>query len=205
MFCSGAASCPVLGEVELHEDEVPELEEAVALAAGRAVGPVAALLGAAVVEPEQACTRPVGPACQSSPSAEGAMRSGRTPMRSQAATATASSPRPSSESPANTVAQRRSRSSRMLGDELPGEFGGAVLEVLPHGEVAQHLEEREARSEADLVDVRRPEALLDGGEELGRGSSEPEEVRLQRLHARRDCEHGRVVVAGTSDAEGRRR
>ena len=42
----------------------------------------------------------------------------------------------------------------MLGDELPGEFGGAVLEVLPHGEVAQHLEEREvARGEADLVDV----------------------------------------------------
>ena len=49
MFCGERRQRPVLGEVELHEDEVPELEEAVALAAGRAVGPVAALLGAAVV------------------------------------------------------------------------------------------------------------------------------------------------------------
>ena len=39
---------PVVGEVVLHEDEVPVLEEAVAVAAGRAVGPLAAVLDAAV-------------------------------------------------------------------------------------------------------------------------------------------------------------
>ena len=52
MFCCGSGvSVPVGGEVVLHEDEVPELEVALAaLAVRAAVGLAAAVLGAAVVE-----------------------------------------------------------------------------------------------------------------------------------------------------------
>ena len=48
----------VLVELVLHEDEVPELEEALALAAGRALGPAAADLLAPVVE--ELGVRPAG-------------------------------------------------------------------------------------------------------------------------------------------------
>ena len=120
------------------------------------------------------------------------------PIRSQAATATASSPRPSSGSPAKTVAQRRSRSSRMCSvTNSHARSAAPSLKYSPDREVAEHLEEREmARRQADLVDVGRPEALLDGREELRRRLFEPEEVRLQGLHARRREQHGRVVGRG---------
>ena len=163
------------------------------------------MLGAAVVELRAGPHGPVGPACQKF------SERGRRDALGRDADALPGGDGDRVLSQAELrVAREHGRPEaipvepHVLGDELPGEVGGAVLEVLAHGEVAQHLEEREvARAEADLVDVRRPEALLDVVRSLAEAS--PEEVRLQRLHARRRQEHGRVVVAGTSDAEGRRR
>ena len=69
-------------------------------------------------------------------------------------------------------------------DELGRELDRAFLEVLAEREVAEHLEERQVVPvEADLVDVRRPEALLRGGRERRRRRLEAEEERHLRLHA----------------------
>src|SRR5262249_36492132 len=75
---------------------------------------------------------------------------------------------------------------QVLEDELPRELDGAVLEVLAEREVAEHLEERQVRAvEADLVDVRRAEALLHRRQQRRRWLLAAEEERHQRLHTRR--------------------
>ena len=73
----------------------------------------------------------------------------------------------------------------MLGDELPREVDGAVLEVLAEREVAEHLEEREVaavRPTSSMSVVRKHFWTVVSG---AGGGSEAEEVRLQRLHPRR--------------------
>ena len=68
----------------------------------------------------------------------------------------------------------------VLGDELPGEVDGAVLEVLAEREVAEHLEERQVpRRQADVVDVGRAEALLHRRQEPRGRLLVPEEVGLR--------------------------
>ena len=196
----------VVGEVELHEDEVPELQEAVALAARRAVGPVAAVLRAPVEVELRA-----GPA-----------RAGRTGLPE---VLRAREPRDPLGRDADPLPGRHCDlvltqaelgiagedrgpepipvEPHVLGHELPGEVDRAVLEVLPHREVAQHLEERQVpRGEAHLVDVRGAEALLHGREQARRRLFLTEEVRLQRLHARRGQQHGRVVRCGHERGRG---
>ncbi len=65
----------VVAAVELHEDEVPELEEAVAVAPGLAVGPAAAVLHPAVVVELRAGPHgPVAPAFQKLSSPSSTMR-----------------------------------------------------------------------------------------------------------------------------------
>ena len=54
--------------------------------------------------------------------------------------------------------------AELLGEERPGPLDRVALEVVAEGEVAQHLEEREVRGVADLLDVGGAEALLHGGE-----------------------------------------
>ena len=72
---------------------------------------------------------------------------------------------------------------QVLEHELPGELDRALLEVLAEREVAEHLEERQVRAvEADLVDVRRAEALLHGRQQRRRRLLAAEEERHQRLH-----------------------
>jgi hypothetical protein len=69
-------------------------------------------------------------------------------------------------------------------DELRRQLDRTLLEVLAEREVAEHLEERQVMAvEPDLVDVRRPEALLRGDGERRRGWLEAQEVRHLRLHA----------------------
>ncbi len=81
-----------------------------------------------------------------------------------------------------------------LGDETPGQLDGAFLEVVAEREVSHHLEEGQvAQRRADDLDVRRPEALLDRhrpgvGRDLFLG-----EVGLERHHPR-DGEQQRRVV-----------
>src|SRR5205814_2458132 len=69
-------------------------------------------------------------------------------------------------------------------------------------EVPEHLEEGEmAAVEADLVDVRRPEALLDRCQQRRRRLLAAEEERHQRLHA--GCRQERRAVVRARDERGR--
>ena len=191
------------GEVELHEDEVPELDVAVApLAVGPAVALAAAVLGAAVVVELGARAARAGLA-GGAPEVLGA-REGHDPLARQAL----AEPRlhgdvvlPEAEAGV-TREDRCPEPVRLepepLGDELPGVVDGAVLEVVAEREVAEHLEHRGVpRREADLVEIgvlpAGAEALLDGRESWRRRLLEPREVRLERLHPRRDEERRGVL------------
>ena len=193
---------PVGVQLELHEDEVPELEEAVALAARRAVGPAAADAPrpSRSRSPSRARTARGRRPTRSCPRAAAgrSARGGMPDPSPSAATATSSSPSPSSGSPAKTrhpdpVAVEL----HVLEDELPGELDRAVLEVLAEREVAEHLEERQVVAvEADLVDVGRPEdfctvvserrgRLLRGrGRTASAAASRPRSSSVERSSAR---------------------
>src|SRR5207237_10070630 len=91
----------------------------------------------------------------------------------------------------------RGAKAEALEREFPGELRGALLEVVAEREVAEHLEEREVPGgEADLLDVRRAEALLARREPVVRRRLAALEVGLQRMHARRGEKHGRVIFGG---------
>ena len=204
MFCFGSGvSVPSGVQVELHEDEVPELEEALAaLAAGRAVGLAAAVLLAPVVvelgaRPARAGL-PAGPQ-KFSERGSPTMRSRGMPIRCQ--------PRDRrlvlvEAEPGIAREDGRPDPVRVephvLGDELPGEVDRAVLEVVAEREVAEHLEHRGVpRRQADLVEVgvlaARAQHLLHGREARRRRLLRAREVRLERLHAGRDEERRRVL------------
>ena len=79
--------------------------------------------------------------------------------------------------------------------ELPRLLDRALLEVVAQGEVAEHLEERQvARGVADVLDVGRAEALLTRRQAVVRRALLAEEVRLERVHARGREQDRRVVV-----------
>ncbi len=87
--------------------------------------------------------------------------------------------------------------------QLPGEGDRLALEVVVEGEVAEHLEAGEmAGGAADLLDVGRPEAALRGGQPRRRRSLAAEEVGLERLHAGGGQQHARIV--GGRDQRRRR-
>ena len=185
-------------QLELHEHEVPELEEAVALAAGSAVV-AAAALGRAAVEvelaagaagtdrtglPEVVGTRqPDDPLRADSdllPALDGDL------IRAEAELGVAGE---------DGCPEQLLVELEVLGDELPGVPDGAFLEVVAEREVAEHLEEGEmARRGADLVDVGGAEALLHRRQRRVGRLHLAEEERLQRLHARGGEQHRRVVV-----------
>ena len=102
---------------------------------------------------------PVGPACQKfSDRGSRVLRApGGIPMRFQAATDGVLLQPKLGVAGEHAGPKTLGLESHVLGDELPREVDGAVLEVLADGEVAEHLEEGEvAGGEANLVDVGRP-------------------------------------------------
>ena len=182
----------------LHEDEVPELEEAVAARAGRRARRVAAAVLRAPV-PVDLRVRPARPRPADRPEV---LRAGerddplgrhpdRLPLLDRDLV------RAELEDRVAGVHGRPDPVPVQLQpvlDEVGGVLDRARLEVLPEREVAEHLEEGQVVAVApDLVDVRRAEAFLGRtGERRGR-RLETEEVRHLRLHARRG-EQGRMVV-----------
>ena len=193
---------PVGRQVELHEDEVPELEVALAaLAVGPAGGVAAAVLRPAVVEDLRA--RPARP------------RLGRLPeVLGARLTDDALARQPDVEPPSHrdvVLAEAELRIARenrrpesvgrephVLGDELPGERDRLALEVVAEREVAEHLEERGmARRRADVVEVgvlaARPHDLLGRDDTLRRRLVQAEEPALHRLHPGDDEQRRRVV------------
>src|SRR4051812_45902740 len=81
-----------------------------------------------------------------------------------------------------------------FGDQLPGPGNSRFLEIISDREIAEHLEEGERTRVADLVDIRRPEALLDRGEATRRRLTPAQHVGNHLLHAGRGQQDGRIVL-----------
>ena len=196
-------------QLELHEDEVPELEEALAARAARlAVGLAAAVLDAPVVVHLRVGAARAGTADR--PEVLGP-RQEHDPLGRLADLAPVVVRNLVLAEPQLRIAGEDAHPEalgielQVLEDELPGEVDRAFLEVLAEREVAEHLEEGQVRAvEADLVDVRRPEALLHGREQRRRRRLPAEEVRHQRLHPGGGQQRG-AVVGRDSGADGRKR
>lgn len=80
-------------------------------------------------------------------------------------------------------------------EELPRPVDGVVLEIIAKGEVAQHLEVGAvAGGVADVVDVRRTDALLTGGHTVAGRSDFSREELLHRRHTGVDEQKALVSV-----------
>ena len=178
----------------LHEDQVPDLDEAVAVlvrAARRAAGDAVAV----VVEDLRA--RAAGAGVAHRPEIVRG-RDADDPAVGQAGDLLPE-PAASSSSLIHGDQQLVGRQAELLGDQVPGELDRALLEVVAEREVAQHLEEGVmARGVADILEVvvlaagahallrrrgARVGALLQAGEDV------------LELHHAGVGEHQRRVVA----------
>ncbi len=159
--------------VELHEDEVPVLEETLVLAAWKIAGR-AVLRSAVQVE---LAARPAGAGRAGLPEVLRA-RTEDDPLTRHADRLPGGDRLLVRADPERVVALE-DRDPDVLRPEpeavqreFPGQLDRALLEVLPYGEVAEHLEEGEVpRRVADVLDVGRPEALLSARQEPSRAAS----------------------------------
>src|SRR5919109_1088334 len=190
------------GELVLPEDEVPELEVALAAVARAALGAPAADAFAAVVEKLGVGAARPGPADR--PEVVGAPEAddplGRhadlLPEAHRGLVLAEAELRVARE---NGDPEAVGVDLHVLEDELPRELDRAVLEVLAEREVAEHLEEREVGAvESDIVDVRGSETLLHRRQQRRWRLLLAQEVRHQRLHAGARQER-RVVPVGRDE------
>jgi hypothetical protein len=184
-------------ELELHEDEVPELEEPLAFATRGTVWSAAADLLAPVEEHLR--VRPARPGAADRPEVVRA-RQAHDPLWRHA------DPLPRcdcdlvlAESELRVAGEHAHPDPvavdlHVVEHELPGELDRALLEVLPEREVAEHLEEGQVVAvEADRVDIDDAEDLLRRRQQRRGRLLQPEEERHQGLHSSGDQE-GRAVV-----------
>ena len=199
MFLVGSSAELAVGvELVRHEDEVPELEEALAARApGQAV--VVAAAGLLAPVPVHLGVRPARPGAADRPEVLG-RRQRHDPLRRH------SDPLPVPDrlfvgtEPQTRIAGVDAHPDAVpvelqpLLDELGRVGDRALLEVLAEREVAEHLEEGEMeRVEPDLVDVGRAEALLADRRQRRRRLLAAEEERHLRLHAGARVERRAVV------------
>ena len=181
--------------VELHEHQVPDLQEAVALAAQGAVRPAAADLGPLVDVDLRAGT--AGPGIAHGPEV----------------VLLAHAHDPAGTEPLDLLPQRVRLvvvvvhghpqplrvELQLAGEELPGKGDGLFLEIIAEGEVAEHLEEGVvAGGVADVLQIVVLAAGTDarlggGGPQVGPGLLAHEHL-FELHHARVDEQQGRVVV-----------
>ncbi len=194
----------VLGEVVAHEDVVPELEEAVAVAARPLI--VAAELRAAIEI--QLRARPARPGRAGLPEVVLAAEADDSLLRN-------ADPAPDLDrllvgaEPELLVAAEDGDPDQLgvhpeaLGRELPAPGDRLRLEVVPEAPVAEHLEEGQVASGvANLLDVGRAEAFLHVGEARRRRLFAAEEVGLEGLHPGRGEQHRGVVDGGNQRRGG---
>ena len=177
--------------LELHEHQVPDLDEALLAAVGRASA--GSVLGSLV--PEDLRARPAG------------AHIGHPPVVVLAQTLDPLGGHADLVAPdglglvvteVNRHPQALGVEAERAGHELPGPGAGVGLEVVAEAEVAEHLEEGQVPGGApDLVEVvvlaTGPDALLDGDGPRERGLLLTGEVRLERNHARHREQQGEVV------------
>ena len=196
MFLRGrSVRTPDVVAVELHEDQVPDLDEAIV---APVLGTAVATEGCTLVE-EDLRVRSAGAGLAHGPEVV---------LVAHALHALGSNANlvdPDLLGLVVTVVDRDPEAvtvvAQHLGEQLPSQRDGRGLEVVPEAEVAQHLEEGVVIGVGpDDLDVRGAEALLNGG---GPGPGRlllAQEVRLERDHARDGEEHRGVV----RDQAGRR-
>ncbi len=182
-----------VGDLVLHEHEVPDLHVAVVVGRRAAVNTV---LGAEVEEDLRARARRTGLACRpvvrvlAKPlDAVVGQRRVLLPQRERLVVFLVDGdPEVVRREPEAAVGLRRR-------EELPGEPDRALLEVVAEREVAAHLEERAvARGLADLFDVVGADALLHARRTVvGRGH-QARQVRHERHHAGHSEHQARVIT-----------
>ncbi len=198
---------PVGAPLELHEDQVPDLQPAVAVAGHALARPAGPLLGAGDVVPLEVVdlgagaagagvahgpevvlgaelVDPVGRDALRLPEVEGLLVPGQAPLAVE----------DGGRQPRGVEAE-----PPVAGDELPAPGDGVLLEVVAEGEVAQHLEEGVVpRGEAHVLEVvvlaAGAHALLGGGGAGVVALLPPGEDVLELDHARVGEEQGRVVL-----------
>ncbi len=178
----------------LHEHQVPDLDEPVAVGVGRA-GRAAGNVRAVIVENLRARTARAGVAHL--PEIVGAGDPDDLRIRQ------AGDLLPEAERLVVVDVDRDhqpvGRQAELLGHQVPGELDGAVLEVVAEREVAEHLEEGVmARGVADIVEVVVLAAgahafLRGGGARIGTLLQAGEDV-LELHHARIGEHQGRIVA-----------
>ena len=191
---------PDRAELVLHEDQVPDLEVAVLV---RLRPALAAVLGAAVVVDLRA--RAAGAGHAHVPVVVG-QAAALDPVLGHADHVVPELGRlvvvVQDRDPEPALGEAEPAVGLRPGQQLPGERDGLLLEVVAEREVAEHLEERAVPGGlADLLDVRRPHALLAAGGAPERRRLLAEEIRLERLHAGVDQQQRGVVgdQAGRGD------
>ncbi len=171
--------------VELHEHEVPELEEALVLAAGQVVR-------LAALDAEVEVELGVGAARTGRPGLPEVLLAGAfdDPLTRHADLEPEVDRLLVRADPELIVAAEDGHPDVVLVEteavarELPGEPNRLALEVVAEAEVAEHLEHRQvACGHADVLNVDRAEGRLAGRQPLARRLLGPGEVRLQRVHA----------------------
>ena len=186
--------------VELHEDEVPDLEPSVAIAGGPQAGSAGLLLRAgqmiALVEMH----------LRARPARARVAHRPEVVLLAQAQDAVLPQPRHLLPEREGVVVVREHgrreagrRQAEVAGQQLPAERHGIRLEVVAEGEVAEHLEERMvARRAADILEVivlaARPDAFLGGGRPDVVAPLLAEEHALELHHARIGEEQCRVLT-----------
>ncbi len=192
--CEGA----VVMELVLHEDEVPELEEALGVVAGTVAGR-AESLAAVVVElrarPAWSARPGLPEVVLSSELDDPLVRDAdRMPALDRLLVRPEAELRVSAEDGHPDALRGEAPAA---GRQLERPVDGLALEVVAEGEVAEHLEERQVtRRHPDVLDVDRSKALLARGEARMRRPLLAAEVGLEGLHARRRQQHRRVVGGG---------
>ncbi len=184
--------------LELHEDEVPDLDEAVAV---RVNGPwraaFDALLAVRIMVVENLRARSARSRFAHRPEVVGRRDA------YDAVVGEAGELLPDAEGVVVVVVDGDHQAflveAVVLGDQVPGEFDRAFLEVIAEGEVAEHLEERVmARGVAHIVEVvvlaaRAHAFLRRGRRRVGAGLLPGEDVL--ELHHAGVGEHQRRIVA----------
>ncbi len=182
---------PVLARLVLHEDEVPDLGEPVAVARDPAARRAAGLLFSPVVEDLAVRAARAGVPDRAPPVV----------LLAQAVDPLGRDPDPVTPDPVRLVVvlvdgdrELLLGDAQLLRHEPPGKVDRAFLEVVAEGEVPQHLEERMVgRRLPDVLNIRRPEALLAGRDARKAGRDAAPEDLLELDHPRRREQERRVV------------
>ena len=176
----------------LHEDEIPDLDEAVLVGLGAALH---AVFGSAVVVDLRARAARAGdshrPVVVGHPAALDALRRQSGDLLPQllglVVVVEDGRPQPLGVEPVAALGDR-------FGQQAPGQFDGPALEVVAEGEVSGHLEEGVVPGgDAHLVDVRGADALLNAGGGVVRGGPLAQEERHELDHAGVDEQKIRIV------------